>query len=158
MGHDILIYTDHRIEAPFYDTLLKYIGANSPKIKAKESDKKNGVRIVLSHANGKASRNQIKKWARSRLYFFRNTIIMDIDPSVAIYRALLSSLASMGSKTDKVRELLNAYFKCIQQGNEAYSHSLTILEDIYRIIENDALIHANSNTLYIELKNADAIL
>lgn len=63
MGHDILIYTDHRIEAQFYDTLLKYIGANSPKIKAKESDKKNGVRIVLSHANGKVSRNQIKKWA-----------------------------------------------------------------------------------------------
>ena len=83
---------------------------------------------------------------------------MDIDPSVAKYRALLSSLASLGNKTDKVRVLLSAYFKCIQQGNEAYSHSLTILEDIYRIIENDALIHANSNTLYIELKNADAIL
>lgn len=158
MGHDILIYVDHRIEATFYDALLKYIGANSPKIKNKESDKKNGVRIVLSHANGKITKNQIKKWARSRLYFFRNTIIMDIGSSVAIYRALLSSLASMGDETDKVRELLCAYFKCIQQGSETYSHRLTILEEIYRIIESDALIHANSNTLYVELKNADAIL
>ena len=158
MGHDILIYTDHRIEAQFYDTLLKYIGANSPKIKAKESDKKNGVRIVLLHANGKVSRNQIKKWARSRLYFFRDTIVMDIDPSVSIYSALLSSLASMGNKTDHVKELLSAYFRCIQQGNETYSHHLTILGDIYRIIEDDALINANSNTLCIELKNADVVL
>ena len=137
---------------------IQKVSGSIPLISTKTTNRKVKNLAVLSHANGKASRNQIKKWARSRLYFFRNTIIMDIDPSVAIYRALLSSLASMGSKTDKVRELLNAYFKCIQQGNEAYSHSLTILEDIYRIIENDALIHANSNTLYIELKNADAIL
>lgn len=60
MGHDILIRTDHRMEAQFYDTLLNYIGANNPKEKPKESDKKNGVRIVLANANGKATKNQIK--------------------------------------------------------------------------------------------------
>lgn len=158
MGHDILIYTDHKIEAQFYDTLLKYIGANNPKVKPKESDKKNGVRILMAHANGKITKKQIKKWARTRLYLFSNAIIMDIDTSVSIYRALLSSLASMGDKTDQVRSLLNAYFNCIQNGNEEYSHRLTILEEIYRTIEKDALINANSNTMYVEFKDADKIL
>lgn len=158
MGHDILIRTDHRMEAQFYNTLLNYIGANNPKEKPKESDKKNGVRIVLANANGKATKNQIKKWARTRMYFFRNAIVMDIEPSVAIYRALLTSLASMGSKAENVKKLLISYFECIQIGNEEYSHRLTILEEIYRTIEKDALIDANSNNLYAALKKADTIL
>lgn len=158
MGHDILIYVDRKIEAQFYDTLLKYIGANHPKIKAKEKNKKNGIRIVMSHTDGNISKTQIRKWARSRLYFLRNTIIMDIDSSVVIYRALLCSLAAIGSKADKVRELLKAYFNCIQRRGEKYSHRLTILEDIFREIEKDALINANSNTLCSKLKNADIIL
>lgn len=158
MGHDILIYTDRRIEAQFYDTLLKYIGANNPKVKPKESDKKNGVRILISHSNGEITKKQIKKWARTRLYLFHNAIIMDIGTSAAIYRALLNSLASMGGKTEQVRRLLSAYFECIQNGNELYSHRLTILEDVYRTIEKDALVNANSSALYAELKDADTIL
>lgn len=158
MGHDILIYTDHKIEAQIYDMLLKYIGANYPKVKPKESDRKNGVRILMAHANGKITKKQVKKWARTRLYLFHNAIIMDIETSVTIYRALLSSLASMGNKTEQVRNLLSAYFECIQNGNEAYSHRLAILEEIYRTIEKDALINTNSNTLYVALKDADTIL
>lgn len=83
---------------------------------------------------------------------------MDIEPSVAIYRALLTSLASMGSKAENVKKLLISYFECIQIGNEEYSHRLTILEEIYRTIEKDALIDANSNNLYAALKKADTIL
>ena len=158
MGHDILIHVDHKIEAQFYDVLLKYIGANSHKTYPRESDKKNGVRIVMAQANGKVSKRQIKRWARSRLYFFHNTIVMDIDSSVVIYRALLESLASMGAKTENVRRLLSVYFECIQKEYETYSHRLAILDDIYRILEDDALIHTNSNTLYIKLAEADMIL
>ena len=158
MGHGILIHVDHKIEAHLYDILLRYIGANSYITYPRESDKKNGVRVVMAQANGKISKGQIKRWARSRLYFFHNTIVMDIDSSVTIYRALLGSLASMGAKTENVRKLLAAYFECIQQGHETYSHRLAILEDIYRALEDDALIYANSNTLYIELAKADMIL
>ena len=158
MGHDILIHVDYKIEAKFYDILLKYIGAHSHKTYPKESDKKNGVRVVMAQADGKVSKGQIRRWARSRLYFFRNTIVMDIDSSVIIYHALLGSLASIGTETENIKRLLIAYFECIKQEYETYSHRLTILEDIYRILEDDALIHANSNTLCIELAQADTIL
>ena len=158
MGHDILIYTDHKIEAQLYDTLLKYIGANNQKVKAKESDKKNGVRILMAHAKGEITKKQIKKWARTRLYLFRNAIIMDIGTSITIYRALLNTLASMGNRTEHVRCLLSNYFECVRNGNEVYSHRLAILEDIYRVIQVDALINENSNIMYAELKDADTIL
>lgn len=157
MGHDILISVDSKLEAPLYDMLLKHIGANNTKIYPGESDKKNGIRVVMDRAKGKVTKRQIKRWARSRWYFFHNTIVMDIDSSVAIYRALLETLASMGSKTENVRRLLTTHFECIQKEHETYSHRLSILEDIYRTLEYDALIHANSNTLYVELVEADMI-
>ena len=158
MGHDILIYVESKVEAQFYDTLLKYIGANSHKRYTKESDKKNGIRVVMSRTNGKVSKRQIRRWARSRLYFFHNTIVMDIETSASIYRALLESLASIDDHSNKVKKLLIAYFECIKRENEMYSHRLTILEDIYRLLENDALIHSSSNTLYTKLVVADALL
>ena len=127
MGHDILIYTHNKIEAQFYDTLLKYIGANNPRIKPKESDKKNGIRVVMSHATNKISKNKIKKWARTRTYLFRNAIVMDIEPATTIYNALIESLSSMDNKAENVKALLVTYFECIQKGNEAYSHRLAIL-------------------------------
>ena len=63
MGHDILIYVESKVEAQFYDTLLKYIGANSHKRYPKESDKKNGIRVVMSRTKHRCTRgtNKIKK-------------------------------------------------------------------------------------------------
>lgn len=158
MGHDILIKVDDRTEAKLYDTLLKYIGANSPKVHSKESDKKNGIRVVLSKAEGKISKGKIKKFARSRLYFFHHTIVMDIEPSSIIYRALLKSLASLGDKTTSIRKLLIAYFECIKKEHEDYSHRLAILEDIYRELKNNVLTYPNANILYNKLEEADDLL
>lgn len=153
MGHDILIYVDNKIEAPFYNVILDYIGANSKKIHRKESNKKNGLRVVLKHTHGEISKKQIKRFAHSRLYFFHNTIVMDIDSSIDIYNALLSSLNEIGSP--EIKSLLYSYFECIKQGNEVYNHRITILGDIYRILEKDALINCNSSILCSNLKSAD---
>ncbi len=158
MSHDILIRIDHKIESSFYATLLEYIGENNNKIHKKESNKKNGVRIILKYSNGKITKRQIKRWAQSKHRFLCEAIVMDIDPSINIYNALLTSLTLMDSaKKENARKLLKSYFECIKQNNEKYSHRLTILGEIYRILEMDAHICNNSNTLCKALKKADNI-
>lgn len=158
MGHDILISVDSKMISEFYSVLLAYIGTHYPKIKPKESNKKNGIRVIQARLKNKVSKKQIKKLAQTRLYFFQNTVIMDIEPTVAIYRELLLALTEMTDKSDRTIKMLQGNFIGIKEEHEQYSHRLAIFEEIYRVLQTDALTNAEALTLCNKLADADKLL
>ena len=98
VGHDILIRVDHKVYTYFYRVLVDYIGKNNPKEYPKETTFKNGIRVIRNNCSISVSNGQIKKWAQTRLYFTRHTIVMDIEVSTAIFDAMLASLYKIPGK------------------------------------------------------------
>lgn len=147
IGHDILIKVDHKIKPYIYKVLVDYIGKNNPKEYPKETTFKNGIRIIRRNCSITVSKGQVRKWAQTRLYFTRHTIIMDTDVSAAIFNALLVSLYNIPCKKDSINALLANHFDIIKTSTEEYSRRLTILEDIYRELLRDASNNHTSATL-----------
>lgn len=141
MGHDILIRVDNRIKPYIYRVLVNYIGENNQKKNLKESAYKNGIRVIRQNCSEAVSNGKIRKWAQTRLYFAKHTIVIDEKISVAIFDALLKSLYSIPGKKDSIDKVLSNHFEVIKSSTEEYSRRLAILEDIYRII----LIDGNNN-------------
>ena len=155
IGHDILIKVDHKIKPYIYRVLVDYVGKNNPKEYPKETTFKNGIRIIRHNCPIAVSKGQVRKWAQTRLYFARHTIVMDIEVSTAIFNALLVSLYNIPGKKDTINALLSNHFDIIKNDTEEYSRRLTILEDIYRELLRDASNNNTSATLCHSLKNVE---
>ena len=157
IGHDILITVDRKIKPYIYPLLIDYIGKNYSKKYPGESTFKNGIRVICQNCSTSISKKQVKKWAQTRFYFGKPTIIMDIKISEEIFDALLKSLYNIPGKKECIDNLLLSHFNNIKKGTEQYSIRLTILEDIYRILLVNGNVNNTSSTLCYTLKNIENI-
>ena len=157
MGHDILIYVDEKMQSYFYRTLVSYIGKSYPKEFSKETVFKNGIRIIKKNCSLEISNGQIKKWAQTRLYFFKHTIIMDINKSTDIFQALLKSLYDMPEKKETINKLIKEHFEMIKNEGELYSRQLSILEDIYRELLRDSGTNIFSEEMCAKLSDINSV-
>lgn len=155
LGHDILITVDEKMQSQFYRTLVSYIGSNNPKEFSKETTFKNGIRIIQKNCSLNVSKGKIKKWAQTRLYFCKHTIVMDIDNASSIFEALLKSLYAIQGKSTHINNLMQEHFNIIMNNGEPYSRQLAILEDIYRKILMDSGNNANSEALCNKFTSID---
>ena len=157
IGHDILINVDEKIQSYFYRTLISYIGKNSPKEFSKETAFKNGIRIIKKNCSSEISKGQIKKLAQTRLYFFKHTIVMDIDKSSDIFSALLKCLYGISGKKNTIEEMIKHNFDMIRKDDEQFSRQLSILEDIYREILSDSGKNSSSEALCSRLISINSL-
>lgn len=155
ISHDILIKVDNKIKPYIYRVLIDYIGKNNFKEYPKETTFKNGIRVIRRNCSVPVSKGQVRKWAQTRLYFARHTIVMDNDVATAIFDALLKSLYNIPGKKDSIDRLLFNHFDIIKNSTEEYSRRLTILEDIYRELLKDASNNNASACLCHSLKNIE---